>query len=624
MWAQQKFFVNTDTVAIGDVRIISRVVSGSAGYRVTKIPDGILKDYRGSSLSELLEENSILVIKNYGNGGLATSSFRGMGASHTKVLWAGIPVNPPASGQVDFSILPVTLTGAVEIYHGASPLGNGGGGPGGTISFNSVPDWKKGTEMFYRHVAGSFGFNSGDLSIVTGSDSWQLFTNSYRRKAENNFSYLDNVTAQEDVIKTRKNNSYNMMGISQELFLKKGKSIITGRYWLNKSDRELPGPILTAGNKGENQEDKQIWLIAGIRNYSLPVVLDFRGAYMSDYLQYVNTEAGINSLTRGTSIYIFGSGKVRVSEHSDLEISFSERLSGVNSVNHGGKRYKDLGVLRSEYSYTNNRIGILVLAEINYSDRKLYAPLPSVGMDFRLSEKRPIYLKGNLGTSMTIPTLNDLYWIPGGNPNLKNETGINSEVSLEMRSDKRTGVIPGGELTLYNSRLWNMIKWVPGDFGIWTPGNIAEVNSFGAEADARIEFRSLRTTLSLGFKYSLNRAVSLASGSEDDATTGKQLAYVPLHKANADMKLTYSNFSLKWFAGISGLRYTTADNSSYIPGYIINNISAGYSVQLSGFVIGSTFTVNNVFDTDYEQVAYYPMPGRNYMLSLDLNFGKRR
>jgi len=622
---QQQFFINTDTVEIGDVSVISRSVDGAKGYRVTTISKSLIKDFSGASLSDLLQQNSTLVIKNYGSGGLATSSFRGMGASHTRVFWAGIPVNPPTSGQVDFSLVPVTFTGTVKIYHGASPAGNGTGGPGGSISLNSVPDWKIGTDYFFRQRLGSFGYISDNLSIVTGGKSWQLFTNSYIRKAENDFTYLDNVTSSDNVTRTRNNSYYKMIGISQELFLKKGNSIISGRYWLNNSDRELPGPVIAADNEGENQEDKQVWLTAGIRNYSLPVVLEFRGAYLSDFLDYENNQAGIHSVTRSNTVYFFGSGKIGISERSYLDITLSDKYSVVNSVNHDGQNNLNVAVLRTEFSYTSeHRLGLIVLAELNYSDERIYSPMPSIGFDFRLSENRNTYLKGNLGASLTLPTLNDLYWKPGGNPLLENETGFNSELSIESRSRNESGVILAGEVTIFNSRLWNMIKWLPGEYGIWSPQNISEVNSLGAEADARFEIRGSQSDLAIGVKYSFNHVVNQAPVSANDATIGKQLPYVPLHKLNTDLKYIFRGFAVTWFAGYSSLRYTTADNSHYLPGYIVNDLTLSYFHKLPVFGIEAAVTVNNIFNTSYEQIAYYPMPGRNYMLSVDITFGNRK
>lgn len=621
----QLYFVNSDTLDLGSVSVIGRKISGESGYKVTSIPGERLLRFKGYSLSDLLERSTSLTVKNWGSGGLATSSFRGMGPSHTKVFWAGIPLNSPASGQVDFSIVPVSFSGNIEIYHGASPTGSGAGGPGGSISINTVPDWKKGSTLSLNQGVGSFGFISDDISFVTGSGSWQLITNAFTRRARNNFSYIDDVNQALPLTLTRQNNSYLMKGLSQEYFLKKGKNIFSGKYWYSSAERELPGPIIAGDNNGEHQSDQQLRLTAGLRNYSLPVLLDFRAAILYDYLEYINRLAGIDSETRGTSYFLSGSGKIGLSTKSDLLVSVSDRYSTINSVNHGGFKSVNHAILRSEYSFSNEeRLGIIVLSEVNITRNRLYAPLPSIGIDYMLPGRSYLYLKGNIGASLTIPTLNDLYWSPGGNPGIKNETGFNSEISIEKRGENSIGPKASGELTVYNSRLWNMIKWMPGEYGIWSPVNLEGVNSLGAEFDAKIEIKSGLSLFSVNMAYSFNRVVNLEKNSDNDATQGKQLIYVPVHKANSEIRYSIINYTIRWFTGFTGLRYTAADNSEYLPGYIVNDLEVSYSNKWAKHGLRASLSVNNIFDRNYEQIAFYPMPGRNYRISLNFNIGNRK
>ena len=53
------------------------------------------------SLPNLLASQTGTYIKNYGPGGLATSSIRGGSASHTILLWNGMPIQSPMLGQLD-------------------------------------------------------------------------------------------------------------------------------------------------------------------------------------------------------------------------------------------------------------------------------------------------------------------------------------------------------------------------------------------------------------------------------------------------------------------------------------------------------------------------------------------
>ena len=51
-------------------------------------------------------------------------------------------------------------------------------------------------------------------------------------------------------------------------------------------------------------------------------------------------------------------------------------------------------------------------------DGQLVPLIPYLGFDFRLVEGVDLLLKGNVTKNYHQPTLNDLYWQPGGNPNL--------------------------------------------------------------------------------------------------------------------------------------------------------------------------------------------------------------
>ncbi|MCD6565951.1 MAG: hypothetical protein J7K53_08395, partial [Bacteroidales bacterium] len=76
-----------DTLEIKEVRINYNNVLSMSAYKKTYIDSLIVAEYYTRNLSDLLAENTPLFIKTYGQGGLATSSIRGAGASHTIVTW---------------------------------------------------------------------------------------------------------------------------------------------------------------------------------------------------------------------------------------------------------------------------------------------------------------------------------------------------------------------------------------------------------------------------------------------------------------------------------------------------------------------------------------------------------
>ncbi|MEZ5000404.1 MAG: TonB-dependent receptor [Bacteroidales bacterium] len=215
--------------------------------------------------------------------------------------------------------------------------------------------------------------------------------------------------------------------------------------------------------------------------------------------------------------------------------------------------------------------------------------------------------------------------IPGGNPDLTAEKGINGELTLQAkRRSYRNGFHAGGEVTYFYSRIKDMIKWLPGDFGIWSPVNLADVRSEGAEADAEAGLKLNHSVLILDISYTYTSVTNLESTAESDDTPGMQLIYVPYHRANIGMSVNRGALYLKWTGEYTGLRYTTADNSMSLPSHLIHNLMIGISLKKGRNAFETALSVRNLFDRYYEQVVYYPMPGRSYTISLIYSFNGRK
>ncbi|WP_435524380.1 hypothetical protein [Chryseobacterium indoltheticum] len=101
--------------------------------------------------------------------------------------------------------------------------------------------------------------------------------------------------------------------------------------------------------------------------------------------------------------------------------------------------------------------------------------------------------------------------------------------------------------------------------------------------------------------------------------TQKQMMYVPLHKftSNIDYQYKFLNFFAQGM--FNGLTYTTSDESKKYAIYPYFVMNAGVSATiLKKYTLG--FKVNNITDTVYETVEYYPLPKRNYSINATINF----
>ena len=97
-----------------------------------------------------------------------------------------------------------------------------------------------------------------------------------------------------------------------------------------------------------------------------------------------------------------------------------------------------------------------------------------------LSSSKNLLAKAGLARNFHYPTLNDLYWQPGGNPNLKPEEGITGEAGISYTA------IPFGsrvniEVSAFSSEINHWIMWLPHLKGYWEPVNIEKVKARGLE-----------------------------------------------------------------------------------------------------------------------------------------------
>jgi iron complex outermembrane receptor protein len=238
----------------------------------------------------------------------------------------------------------------------------------------------------------------------------------------------------------------------------------------------------------------------------------------------------------------------------------------------------------------------------NYESPVLF----SAGADYRFS---PFYtLKVNASKNFRIPTLNDLYWLDGGNPDLKPETALQGEIGNVLTYKNWQLTITG-----YYASIQDMIQWLPGTTTFWNPLNINEARTYGIEN-------------MLGWSRKFGRHQLAVTGTyaytvSENKQTGYQLIYVPYHKATGGLAYAWKHFSADWQVLSCGEVFTRSDNDPRynIDSYAVSNLGAAYDFGKRHILkIGAR--VLNLFDENYQVVAGRPFPGRNYNLFLNLKF----
>lgn len=91
-----------------------------------------------------------------------------------------------------------------------------------------------------------------------------------------------------------------------------------------------------------------------------------------------------------------------------------------------------------------------------------FTPLiPAAFLDVTLWPRYGLMFKASIARNYRYPTLNDLYFQPGGNPNLAPEKGFTYDTGLEftLKSDELFTL--KGEATVFDSHIDDWILWIP-------------------------------------------------------------------------------------------------------------------------------------------------------------------
>jgi outer membrane cobalamin receptor len=611
--------LQTDTIKIKEVLISRRKLnSEQTGYKRITLDSLIFKNYSHNTLADLLNDNSKIFIKSYGLGGTATPSFRGTGASQTQITWNGLNINHPMLGQTDLSLIPAGLVDDIQIYFGGASMILNSGGIGGIINIETKPEWKNETLISLNPGIGSFGQYTGLIKVKTGNINFQSVTKAFVQSAENDFRYLNNEISSEPKWEIRKNSQVHQQGLMQELYYRRAKNTASIRIWYQSADRHLPESMLTQqSNSDERQFDESLKtmlnfnLFKGKNNYL------FTGAWMLNKLNYLNTPASIDSRNLSETILLKTVSESKIGENTKMKITFDEEFDVIKSNNYRQNESRNtFSLAASVESNKSSRFGTMILAREIYNNKTFLIPDFTAGLQFRLFNEKEYFLKANFSRNSKIPTMNDLFWFPGGNQDLRNEYAFISELTYEMNQRISTALTFRYDVSAFRNSIKDMILWHPGEYSYWSADNIQYVNSTGVESSIVLDYKIKDFKYRFTAGYSFTKATNARSKGNDDISVGKQLMYIPEMQANTSLILTYRNFYSSWVANFTGRRYITVDNSMFLPGYFLNHISAGTKIKLKSNSLDMSFTIDNLFNVNYQAIAHYPLPGRIYSFKI--------
>jgi iron complex outermembrane receptor protein len=618
-----------DTVKLKEVFVTSAKQITEKGFYLKNIDSIALANTSNTGISELLHKNSSLYIKTYGAGGMATASFRGTSASHTQVLWNGLNINSPLWGQTDLSLLPVFFTDEVSLFYGSSSLAKTSGGLGGCINLNNTPQWNAGPAVSFSQTAGSFGYFLSQLKAGYSKNKFISNTRVFWEKAENNFKFFNNGNEQMSYMR-QINADYQKAGFLQEFYYKINASQFAGiRVMSIWNDRSLP-PIMNnlttninnPNKQEQNQQDKLVNITGDWKYYRNKSNLTVSSGYIRNSLDYFlsNSNPGetlVNYDTKSVSNVIVNkiNFQYNSSEKTVFKISSDAQYISANysdSISELKTDRTDVSAQASVHHVFNSQLSGYILSQQKLMDGDFMPLIAAAGMEFQ--QTRNITLRTNFGRNLHVPTLNDMYFNPGGNKNLKPETGYQGDAGIQWNF--RNGNINYQlEATGFSAWIENWILWRPSEYRYWTANNVQQVFSRGAELNASIkgDFLSVHYILKANYSYTRTTDEEKSSPSYD-----MQLIYIPKHIGNIHLCLEKNKYSaiISWH--YTGPRYaSTVENGDHlVQSYYLLDAGIGKTFKLKSHSFDINFKLNNILNEQYQVIKYRAMPGRNFSLTL--------
>ena len=617
----------TDSVrTLDEVHITgSRLERFASGDKVAPVLTHTIGTVEHTYLSELLTNYSGLNVRSYGPSGLSTASLRGTGNHHTAVFWEGINLQSAMNGSLDLTLVPVSFIDNVALQYGGAGSLFGSGTLGGAIHLASDQTATTGwNSQLYQHI-GSFG--SRYTGVNAGYHRQRTFATHVRafsHQADYDFPFYNIYTNREA---RRQNAGIRQQGILVEnQWTPAAQHTLSAKYWYQDNLVHVPEVAAAGGEARTTQADAFHRAVVHWQHQQKSQEWHVRTALLHHQLVY-DDKISLLASSQSTSWITEAEHTYYLSEENWLHTGLNHTYETAEVDNYASPVQRNRTALFLSY-----RTQLLPLLEATVGARETlidghWSPfLPSLGLRYAIGAAWQLTSK--VARSYRVPTFNDLYWAGAGgegNPNLQPETGWSTELGVRLETPTPKHRQASAELTLFSNSIDQWIGWIPVTGSVWTPINVEQVWARGVELSSTVLYRfasqlSARVWGSYSYTKSTKEGIE-AGGSLTELH--KQLIYTPYHQAKASVNLGYRQMTLGYSWRLTGEQFTTSSNRRVLPAYQVSDLSLAYTwpvhpkhqVLING-------KVNNLWDKAYDVRQGYPMPGRNYQLSLMYQFNQ--
>lgn len=588
-----------------------------APARVAVLDSSALHTSAAGSVADLLDDRAGIHVRRYGAGGLATPALRGTGASQTVLLLDGQRITDPQIGHLDLSLLPTVLLQSVRVMHGPASSLHGSDGLGGALQLRTLPPSST-IDARMSVEGGAFGERGGSL-LVGGplSEATSVLAALNHQSTDGDFPYTDESRFPPETVRRRNaDRTRRTLYGSVRSRVQNHRLRVSG--WLTHSERGLP-PVSSTAPATERQWDTQVRLWGRDRVPLGDGRLTLQGLAQRTRLRYANPAQDLDQTGRTALTSLETTLRHPVSSRWTMAAGLSGSYAQARHPNLEESAHQEHV---SAFAEGTARYGRLTLFPAVRTDAywmpegtSRLATSPRLGLNWQpLSQWPGLHVKAQMGRAFRLPTFNDRYWQPGGNPDLRPERSWGSD--LGVRLDRAGGHV---EVSAFGQWRRDQIVWQPSDQDYWIPTNVGRVRAFGAEVSAEGTWSlPLKTDQRAGLTYTVTDARNRTD--PEASSYNEPLRYVPRTQLKAHSTLAWGPAALDLNARYTGHRYVTSDGSESLDPYVKIDAQLRLKHSFDDFRTKFSLALDNVLDTDYRSVGRRPMPPRHARLRLMLSY----
>lgn len=640
---------------LDSIQHVEEVVVVSSLARREAIPGHVMKGetlerLNSHSIADALRFFSGLQLKDYGGvGGIKTVNIRSMGTNHLGIYYDGIQLGNAQNGQVDLGQFSMDNVEEITLYNGqkssifqpASEFGNAGS----VYIRTRRPRFSDGesdhlklkvkagsSDMFrfstlWEHRLSPYVSSSVSAGLLNSSGKYKF---RYRRANPDGTTAYDTTAVRQngDVLAFRAEGNVNGRTADGEWNVK---------AYTYHSNRGIPGAIVNnVWRRGERQTDHNTFVQAYAgknigEKYSTRLLLKY-AYYDTHYVNRDTTTMMADNTYRQQEAFVSSSHVYEILPSWSVSAAYDFKWNKLDSdarLSAAPRRFANYLSVATAFNGTRVNAQASLMAQwakdhtSTMTARKAAKALtPALFVNAYPLAGKVLSIHAFAKRSYRMPTFNDLYYTDMGNANLRPESALQYDIGVTYAKDRPTGLLARASLQVdayYNSVSDKIVAYPKGQQFRWTMLNLGKVHIKGIDVEAEAAVRpaaDMEVSLRLQYTYQDARDVT------DPATSyyGDQIPYIPWHSGSAIAGIRWRRWTLDYSFIYAGERYNQQENIryNYMQPWYTSDMSLTYSGNTGHTAYKLTLEVNNLLSQDYDVILNYPMPKRNYAVSLDI------